>query len=285
MLKSIKELLVETLKDELSPEKLELLPSSYQKIGDIVILNIKPEIIDFQYKIGKIILKKIPKTRTVCNRTGNITGEERLPQIEVIAGDDNTETTHKEHGCLYKIDVSKIMFSKGNLKERHRLQQLVKPNETIVDMFAGIGYFTIPIAKFTSPDKIYAIEMNPVSVLYLKENIHLNKIEGKIEPMLGDCREVAKKLGKIADRVIMGYLPNTSKYLDSAFAVLKEEGIIHYHDVFKEEELFDKPIEILKRSAEKNGYVLQDILYKGIVKSYAPRVFHVVIDGKFSKSR
>ncbi len=284
MLESIKELLTETLKDELTQDQIEFLPSGYQKIGDIVIVNINTEIADFENEIGKIILKNIPNTRTVCSRTGGIVDEERIPQLKVIAGDDNTETVHRENGCLYKLDVSKIMFSKGNLKERHRLQELVKSDETVVDLFSGIGYFSIPIAKFAKPSKIYAIDINPVAILYLQENIKLNKVDGKIETILGDCREVVKKLGKIADRVIMGYLPDTSKYLDSAFSVLKEKGIIHYHDVFKEEDLWDKPIEFLEKVAEDNGYVLEEVIDKKIVKSYAPKVFHVVIDGKFSKS-
>ncbi|MBM3708779.1 MAG: class I SAM-dependent methyltransferase family protein, partial [Actinobacteria bacterium] len=114
MLQSVKNLLMENLKDELAPEKLSLLPSTYQKIGDIVILDINPELIAIDDVIGKIILKNIPNTRTVCKRTGAISGVGRTPQIEVIAGDNNTETIHKENGCLYKFDVSKIMFSKGN---------------------------------------------------------------------------------------------------------------------------------------------------------------------------
>lgn len=284
MLKSIKQLLVENLKDELTPEQLELLPSGYQKIGDIVIVNINLDIIAFDDVIGKIILKNIPNTRTVCSRIGNIVGEERLPQLEVIAGVDNTETVHKENGCLYSLDVAKIMFSKGNLKERSRLANLVKQNEVIVDLFAGIGYFSIPIAKFAKPSKIFAIDINPTAILYLQKNIQLNKVEGKIETILGDCREIVKKLGKVADRVILGYLPDTKKFLDSAFSVLKEKGgTIHYHDVFKEEELWDKPTEILTKSSDKNGYVLDKILEKRIVKSYAPRVLHIVVDAKFSK--
>lgn len=284
MLQSIKQLLTENLKDELTPEQLELLPSAYQKIGDIVIINLDPEILKFENEIGKLIIKNIPNTKTVCKRTGDIVGEERLPQLEVIVGDNNTETIHKENGCLYKLDVSKVMFAKGNLEERGRILKLVKQNEVIVDLFSGIGYFSIPIAKFAKPSKIYTIDINPTSILYLQENIQLNKVEGKIETNLGDCRQVAKKLGKIADRVIVGYLPNTKKFLDSAFFVLKEKGgIIHYHDAFKEENLWDEPLEILEKSAEKNGYVLEKILEKRIVKSYAPKVFHVVIDAKFSK--
>jgi tRNA wybutosine-synthesizing protein 2 len=176
------------------------------------------------------------------------------------------------------------MFSKGNLEERGRIAKLVKEKDIIVDLFSGIGYFSIPIAKFAKPSKIYTIDINPVAILYLQKNIQLNKVEGKIEPIFGDCREVVNKLGKIADRVIMGYLPNTMNYLDSAFSVLKKEGgIIHYHDIFKEEEIWDKPIEILKNYAVKNGYKLIETVNKKIVKSYAPKVYHVVIDAKFSK--
>jgi tRNA wybutosine-synthesizing protein 2 len=261
-----------------------ILPKGYQKIGDIVIISLHPSLIKYEKKIGEIILKNIPNVRVVCRKTGPVEGEIKKPQLKVIAGDKNTETIHKEGKCIYKMDVRKIMFSKGNINERHRLQKQVKEGEVIVDLFAGIGYFSIGIAKFCNPKIIYAIDVNPIAIEYLRENIKLNKVEGKIVPILGDCREVVRKLGKIADRVIMGFLPGTYRFLDSAFSVLKEEGgIIHYHDVFKEEELFEKPIEILKNAAERNGYKLSEILYKGIVKSYAPRIYHIVIDTKFSR--
>jgi len=99
---------------------------------------------------------------------------------------------------------------------------------------------------------------------------------------LGDCREVVKKLGPIADRVIMGYLPETWKFLPYALKVIKPTGgIIHYHDVFRKEELYEKPIQILKEIAEKEKFNLIKILYRGIVKQYAPRIYHIVIDAFF----
>ena len=275
---------IRTILKERFPEFENILPKGYQRVGDILIVSLHPSLIKHEKEIGEIILKNIPNVRVVCRKTGPVKGETKKPQLKVIAGDKNTETIHKEGKCIYKLDVRKVMFSKGNINERHRLQKQVKEGEVIVDLFTGIGYFSVGIAKFCNPKIIYAIDVNPIAIKYLKENIKLNKVEGIIVPILGDCREVVKKLGKVADRVIMGFLPRTYRFLDSAFSVLKEEGgIIHYHDAFKEEDLFEKPIEILKNVAEGNGYKLSKILYKGIVKSYAPRIYHIVIDAKFSK--
>jgi tRNA wybutosine-synthesizing protein 2 len=274
------------LEKNLPSEVKDVLPKGYQRIGDIVIVTLHPKLFKYEKKIGEIILENIPGVRVVCRKVGPITGEKKVPQIKIIAGEKNTETIHKEDGCIYKLNVKKLMFSKGNINERHRLQNQVKDDEVIVDLFAGIGYFSIGIAKFCKPKIIYAIDINRNAIKYLKENIKLNGVENKITPILGDCRKVVKKLGKIADRVIMGFLPKTYRFLDAAFSVLKENGgIIHYHDLFKEEELFDVPIKIIKNAGIRNGYKLSKILYKGIVKSYAPRIYHVVIDAKFSRSK
>jgi tRNA wybutosine-synthesizing protein 2 len=282
MLKSIKQIIAEKLKNELTPAELKSLPSGYQRIGNIVLISIKPALTKHEKSIGKILLSTIPNVKSICKR-GAIRGEERIPKIKIIAGSKITETIHKEGGCLYKLDVRKLMFAKGNVKERHRLQELVKDDEVIVDMFAGVGYFSIGLAKFANPLKIYSIDKNPIAIKYLKENVKLNKIQHKIIPILGDCKIVVKKLGKIADRVIMGYLPKTFKFLPYAFEVLKKEGgMIHYHDIFKEEDLWDKPIKILEDAARKNGYILEKVLHKRIVKSYAPKVYHIVVDAKFS---
>lgn len=273
----------ELLKKHLNIPKplVERLPSRYQRVGSIVILKLKPSLERWKKEIGKVLLENLPSVTTVCRVLG-VEGRLKKPILEVLAG-DGTETIVKERGCLFKLDVSKIMFAKGNLEERHRIPKLVEKGETIVDMFAGIGYFSIPIAKFSNPKLIFAIDINPVAIKYLKENIKLNRVRKKIVPILGDCRDVARSLEEVADRVIMGFLPKTYKFLSSAFSFLKEEGTIHYHDTFKESELWSKPIEILRNSSERCGYKLLEILHRRIVKSYAPRVYHVVIDAKFKK--
>ncbi len=264
------------------PRNLEnKIPQKYYRVGEIILIRIPKELDRWKYEIGEVLLKNLPSVKTVCKIEG-MYGIERKPKIEVLAG-NGTETILRENKCLFKLDVSKIMVSKGNVYERQRLPKLVKDGEVIVDMFAGIGYFTIPIAKFANPKKIYAIDINPDAIYYLKENLRLNKVSHKVVPILGDCREISNKLKHVADRVIMGYI-KTRQFLSYAFKFLKKEGgIIHYHDVFKQEEIFDVPINLVKNAAKEFGFEAK-ILFKRKVKSYAPKVYHVVLDVEVRKS-
>jgi tRNA wybutosine-synthesizing protein 2 len=280
-MKGFKEILTENLKGKIPDKKLQYLPSGFQIIGNIALVNFRPELKKCRKDVGNTVLKNFSYIKTVCSKEG-IRGVYRKPEIKIIAGRKKTVTVHKENGCLFKLDVSKLMFAKGNMKERARLPDIVGQGETIVDMFAGIGYFSIPIAKKNPFCNIYAIEINPVAVKFLEENCMLNRTPN-IKIIKGDCREAGKNLFNAADRVLMGYLPKTYEYLPYAFRFLKRKGIIHYHDVYKENELWKGPVSVLKNSAEKSGFGLEKILYKGIVKSYAPGKFHIVVDAEFGR--
>src|SRR3989344_8144755 len=220
----------------------ELLPASYQIIGDVLLIKfMKIRSLKQKKAIAKEIINLLPYVKTVCEIRG-IGREFRIPIVRKLLG-KNTETIHKEHGILYKLDASKIMFSKGNLFERQRLISKVKKDEIIADMFAGIGYFSLPLSKKCA--KVYSIEKNPVAYRYLKENIKLNKIKN-IEPILGDCRKI--KISVKADRIIMGYLPHTEKFLPYALKMLKNGGIIHFHNTYREDELWKKPASDLNKN-------------------------------------
>ncbi|CDG65813.1 MAG: tRNA wybutosine-synthesizing protein 2 [Methanobacterium sp.] len=210
-------------------------------------------------------------------RLGRIKGLKREPEVEILLG-EGTETIHRENHCLYKLDVARIMWSKGNTTERKRMGQIVRPGETVVDLFAGIGYFTIPMAVHGQPEKIYAVEINPVAHGYLKENVHLNQVQDVVEPILGNCREVAPR--NIADRVLMGYIGNTEEYLDVAMEVIKNKGIIHYHESVPDKLKYIRPAERIKEAA--NGFEVE-ILNQRIVKKYSPGVYHMVVDAQVYK--
>ena len=247
-----------------------------QRIGDILLVKMPRCGEEEKREIGRALLELHPRIKTVC-ALYRIEGELRKPKIEVIAG-NGTVTIHREHGVLYKIDVSKVMFSKGNGYERKRLIELVKPGETIVDMFAGIGYFSLGLGKFSKCLQIISIEKNKDAYELLKENIALNRIE-KIEPVLGDCREIAKlkEFKGIADRVIMGYLHDTEKFFPSALSFLKRRGMVHYHHLYGKRELWEGvERDVSALSSEYRCAI--EILNRRRVKSYAPNVYHVVLD-------
>jgi tRNA wybutosine-synthesizing protein 2 len=252
----------------------------FQIIGSIAIL--KPGLSQKEAKAqAREILRKLPRIKSIYMYSGTVSGSLRIPKVSFVSGEKNPMTVHKENGCLYKFDIQKIMFSKGNVSERARLPSLVKPGETIIDMFAGIGYFSLPLGKSSPARKIYSIELNPEAFRFLKENVKLNKLSGKIIPLLGDCRKV--KLPEKADRVIMGYFLGTEKFLPAAFRLLNPNGIIHYHDIFRKEELWEKSESILREYSQKSGfYPIR--MEKRVVKQYAPGIFHVVIDAEFRKA-
>ncbi len=265
----------ELLRDRLTQDELRLLPSGWNRIGHVALLSLPSGLMEKASEIGEVLLQ-IRGVRTVAVRTGGITGRERRPKIRLVAGEPKTETIHKEHGCKFKLDVARVMFARGNVYERGRIARLVRPGEVVVDMFAGVGQFALPIAKNASPKKVYAVELNPVAFGYLEENIGLNHLERVVKPLLGDCVEVAPR--GVADRVIMGILHVTHRYLPLAFEVLRREGgVIHYHESVPSRIGFRRPVDRIRRAA---GGREVEVLSARVVKRYAPGVDHIVIDAK-----
>jgi tRNA wybutosine-synthesizing protein 2 len=255
--------------------KNEDLPGKVRFIGNIALIRCSEKLDPYLKEIGEIIMKLYPSIKSVL-KIDKIEGIYRIPKVKIIVG-DNTETIHKEYGCKYKLDVSKLMFCLGNSFERVRTAIQVREWETIIDMFAGIGQFSIPAAKISRPKKIYAIEINPLAYYYLKENIKLNGTYN-IEAILGDSREIIlNKLRRIADRIFMGYFPETINFFEYALEAISEKGgIIHFHDLIEKENGLEKIIkEIFNIANLKNYYV--DIIDSHIVKSYSKYLVHIAI--------
>lgn len=245
------------------------LPSSYQILGNILLLKLSnKKAIANKKKIGSASLNAFPYINSVCLQKG-VSGELRKPTIDIIAGKE-TETLHHELNCVFKIDVAKIMWSKGNHEERKRMISLAGTGETIVDMFAGIGYWAISIAKFKKVKRVFAVEKNPVSFKYLQENIRLNRISN-VTPILGDCRKA--KL-PVADRIIMGYFPDTLKFLPAALKISKKGTVIHLHELGKDSNEIKRRIENLMKKSK----VKAKITDTKIIKSYSPSKKHFVFD-------
>ncbi|MCD6591686.1 MAG: class I SAM-dependent methyltransferase family protein [Thaumarchaeota archaeon] len=264
------------LAERLPEVNRDLLPSHAKLMGGVAFLRLRPELREYRFRIGELA-RRFYKVRAVYLIHG-VKGVERRPVLELLAGEPIKEIIHREYGCVFKLDLVELMFCLGNSFERLRLAGLVGGGEVVVDMFAGVGQFTIPMAVLADPAKIYAIEINPKAYGYLLENIRLNDVEEKVCPILGDCREVVpKRLKDIADRVVMGYFWGTIEALPAALEALRPEGgIIHFHELARrggEQEFVENVLE----QAERLGYAIALLGWRK-VKSYSKTRNHIVID-------
>lgn len=262
----------------LAPAELDMLPASFQRLGHIVILRLHKELVPHKHVIGEAAIECVPGTKTACLNAGEVSGEFRRPRIEWIAGEDYLVVDHHEHGCVFRFDVSKLMWSMGNMNERKRMYENVQKGEIVVDFFAGIGYWSIPIAKHVQPLHVYAIDANPDSIAALHENRKLNKISERVLTIIqGKCEEKGPTLGRIADRIIMGYLPAPQFALAAAFHTIKPiGGMIHYEGVC-EEGKYEKLVQDVRDQGSTLGWNVE-LMHAQPVKSTGPRKWHYTLD-------
>lgn len=255
-----------------------LLPKKAKIIGHVALVRFQDKGIDPK-ELGKAITEFYPKVKTVLRLQG-IVGILRQPVVELIYGDPNTETIYKEYGYKFMLDVSKLMLCLGNSYERLRTARSVRSGEVIVDMFAGIGQFSIPCAVISKPSKVYAIEINEEAYKYLKINVSLNHVEHIVEPMLGDCKKLALTLGRVADRIIMGYFGGTIEALPAALSAIKPDGaIIHFHELVRRGAGKDELWKEINELCLNLGYSVT-LMSSRIVKSYSATKEHIVIEFK-----
>jgi tRNA (guanine37-N1)-methyltransferase len=221
---------------------LPLLPTSFDVIGDVALIKLPEELIAYGKNVGEAMLKATPSVRIVAQDKG-VQGIERIRDLEVLAGQGGLVTVHREQGLRFEVDVSRCYFSPRLSTERTRVATLVRDGERVLDMFAGVGPFSVQIAKTRKIEKIIAIDINPTAIEYLKKNILLNKVEN-IEPVCADAKDFIKTVDPV-DRVIMN-LPHTGfEYLSDAIMACAEDATIHFYEITDEVETRSKDIEAL----------------------------------------
>ncbi len=256
------------------PSDLEnYVPTSYDVIGDIALIKIPTELQDFKRQIGKAILKTHKNLETVLEDKG-VHGELRTRSLEYIAGEDKTETLYREHGAEFELDVEKVYFSPRLATERWRVVNKVKEDESVLDMFAGAGPYTVLIGKNVDVDHIYSIDLNPIAIRYLKKNIERNSIRDLVTTHQGDAGEIAPMLS--VDRIIMN-LPHSSKeFIEPALCALKKEGTIHYYEIVEDSEKKESIEELLKRIEKEDNFA--EILEERVVRTYSASKVHMAYD-------
>ena len=267
----------EILEDELTPEEIENLKTSFDTIGDIVILEIPDELQDKKQLIGDAAYK-FTKRKAIYMKKSAIKGTIRVRDLEFLSGVDDSLTIHKEHGVRLKLDVREVYFSPRLATERKRVMESVKDGEKILDMFCGIGPFPIVIARNKDVD-ITAVDINESAIKYLDENIKLNKLKGNIESHCGDVREVSKGFKTKFDRIIMNLPGLAYSFLDVAIDLIEDDGIINYYEF---SDSYEQGIKRLNEAANSAGKKVE-ILNTRKVKSISPDEWHVSIDAKIKK--
>ncbi len=224
--------LQEALGAILSKDDISLMGRSYDVIGRILVIALPPPLLGRKHEIGEALLSWAP-VETVAMKVSAISGERRLRGLEILAGKPSLETIHAENGLRFKLDLAKVFFNPRLAGERARVAGLAKDDDLVLDMFAGIGPFSISIAKSLRRDsaRVYAVDKNDDAVRYLLENIRLNRA-WKVSARQGNSRilvpQIAKEVGKF-DRIIMNLPESSFEFLRSACAALKPGGHLHYY--------------------------------------------------------
>lgn len=203
-----------------------LVPSGYQVIGDIAVISLPDELRDYENSIASAILARHRNVRTVLDRRPIPRGDTRVPEVRVIAG-EGTTTTCREFGFSYRLDLSRVFYSSRLASERQRIAGLVRPGEDVLVPFAGVGPFVVPIAARGA--RVTAIENNPVSVRFLRENLDRNHVAGRVTVIEGDFYEVSRSLRPGFDRAVLPAPYLRDDALPVGSGLVKDGGTIHMY--------------------------------------------------------
>lgn len=275
-------MLKKALENVLSEKESEDLFSAFDQIGDIIIVRIPDSLLSKKKIIGETLLEQVKTAKSVFYQSSSVEGDFRTRDLEILAGVDKTETEYKEFGCRFIVDVEKAFFSPRLSTERDRIAELVQDGEIVINMFGGVGMFSIIAAK-RKKCTVYNIDINPIAAKLCEKNIKLNKLVGKVVSIHGDAAKIIEEQFRDqVDRVLMLLPERSDEFLNSAILATKSNGIIHYYSHIHA----DKKSQAAKLS-EKHYLdttpIKSKILNSKIVRAVGPRYYQTVVDVRIKK--
>ncbi len=275
-------MLKKTLEDVLSEKESEELFSAFDQVGDIIIIRIPDSLLSKKEIIGKTLLEQVKTAKSVFYQASSVEGDFRTRDLEILAGENKTETEYKEFGCRFIVDVEKAFFSPRLSTERDRIADLVQEGETVINMFGGVGMFSIIAAK-RKKCTVYNIDINPIAAKLCEKNIELNKLAGKVISIHGDATKIVEeKLKDKGDRVLMLLPERSDEFLYSAIFAAKNNGIIHYYSHIHADEK-SKAAKLSEKHYLEITSVKSNILDSKIVRAVGPRYYQTVVDVRITK--
>ena len=275
-------MLKKTLESVLSTKESDELISAFDQIGNIIIIRIPDSLISKKKLIGETLLEQVKSAKSIFYQSSSVDGEFRTRDLEILAGDDKTETEYKESGCRFLVDVRNVFFSPRLSSERTRIAEFVNNDEVVVNMFGGVGIFSIIAAKMKRCT-VFNIDINPLAAKLCKKNIAINRLVGNVISIEGDASQVINsQLENKSDRTLMLLPEKSDEFLDSAILSTKSGGIIHYYSHIHA----DKKSDAAKLSEQHYMQITpvkSTILGSKIVRPVGPRFYQTVVDVKIKK--
>ncbi len=275
-------MLKKVLQGVLTEKESEELFSAFDQIGDIIIVRIPDSLVSKKKIIGETLLDQVKTANSVFYQSSAVEGDFRTRNLELIAGNDKTETEYKEYGCRFIVDVEKAFFSPRLSTERERITSLVKDGEVIINMFGGVGMFSIMAAK-KKKCTVFNIDINPVASQLCEKNVERNKLMGNIISINGDAAQIIRsQLENKGDRTLMLLPERSDEFLDSALLATKNSGFIHYYSHIHAEIKSDAP-KLSEQHYLSISSVDSKILNSKIVRAVGPRYYQTVVDVQIKK--
>jgi len=262
---------------------------SLERLGGIVILDEDDP--DRAREVADAVMRSDLPAETVVNRASPVAGRERVRDWTVLAG-DGTETTHREYGFEFRLDIAEVFFSPRLATERRRVVETVEPGERAFDMFAGVGPYAIPMAARGAT--VVAYDVNDRAIDYLRGNARRNGVADRVTAVTADVRTAVGEYADWADRIVMNLPHSADEFLETAVALAGEEAVVHYYDIQHEDDPFGPGEAAIRAAAsggdgpdsdpdaDASGYAVA-IEDRRVVRSYAPHELNVRIDARLTR--
>ena len=278
---SVGEVLRETgLRNEECIALLDRLPSKWERFSDVVLLPNSAFQGEWDLHISEDLWSAVAEALKVNRlaKLGEISGEMRESSVEMLLGKDDW-VVRRESGVDYGYNLTQCMFSAGNVNERRRMGEVTGTGEVVVDLYAGIGYYSLPMLVHSQVDHIHCCEWNPNAVRALESNLKSNGVAGRCTVHFGDNRVTMANLEGVADRIILGLLPSAEGGYALAMTALRPSGgVLHVHGVAASGNHVAWATGVTEALRERGRGFSVDAAEALVVKSYAPHWDHVVLD-------